>query len=474
MLTRFARPSLLALALVAFGAAPWSAAHVMAPSTASAKTKAGLKGRRKIRSLLRRKGLATLPSVSQALAGGTPAAGHLAADVVGTPPALVTIPDLSVADLFWAPGVLDAIVGGSPSPSDCGQFWAGTQDGESGGMGACHMAENVGYTFGDILSGETSLCYMKAFPTPANIASGAVTLVDGSFPGHDPTRLFSVPGGSQSRVVKVDVTGDQDGAQTVFIRVYSTGENRAAGDLYAADLWFCPQGQSDPRGFNSVRIGSDGQFSYEDDGTEPMGSHADAVTGFVSFSDGQIAYDTTRSRQAQGSWAGTGGSSKSDHEIDPDDTMASKARNDYGGNVDKSYTVSSFSGSDADGLRFLAGAFKEVDSTGGGVPFVGAAEFRSTYYAAAPGSALVSRLSAVDLASDDFYAAPASVTVDVSSFSCTAAADVEVALDFTNAEAQAVKQTCEHQLWQHMQFCENDPTVQAASTAFQSACMPPH
>ena len=290
----------------------------------------------------------------------------------------------------------------------------------------------------------------------------------GSFPGDNPTRLFSVPGGDGSLVVKVDATGDQDGAQTVFIRVYGSATNAAAGNLYAADLWFCPVGQTTPRGFNRIRIGTDGAYSLEDDGTEQMGSHADVVTGFVSFVDGQIAWDTTRPRRAAVAFSGDGGSSKADHEIDADDTIASKALDLYGGNLDKSYVVSSFSGTDADTLRFLSGAFKGQDGMGGA--YFGSTEFRSTYYAASPGAALESRLSAVDLGTDEFYAAPASVTVDTSGFACDTTADVELALDFTNDAAQAVKATCEHRLWERMRFCDDDPTVQAASMA----CMGPH
>jgi hypothetical protein len=453
---------LVVLALVA-ASIPLDAPGMARAPASAAPMKSGLKGRRKMRALLRKKGLAKLPSVAEALAGPATAAGLAPAAVVGTPPTLLAIPDLSAANVFWAPGVVDAIVAGNVSPGACAEFWGGTQDGQSGGMNACRVAQTVGYSFGDILSGETSLCYMKNLPTSDNVDAGAVTLVSGSFPGDNPSRLFSVPGGDGSRVVQVHVTGEPEGAQSVFIRVYGSATNAAAGNLYAADLWFCPVGQTTPRGFNRIRIGTDGRYSVEDDGTEMVGSHADVVAGFVSFVDGAIAYDTTRPRRAVGAFSGDGGSSKTDHEIDPDDTIASKALNVYGGNVDASYVVSSFSGTDADSLRFLAGAFKGANGIGPG--YVGSTEFRSTFYAASPGAALESRLSAVDLATDEFYAAPASVTVDTSEFSCDATADVELALHFENPAAAAVKRTCEHRLWERMRFCDDDPAVQAASMA---------
>ena len=139
--------------------------------------------------------------------------------------------------------------------------------------------------------------------------------------------------------------------------------------------------------------------------------------------------------------------------------------------------MSSFSGTGPDSLRFLAGGFKERNSQGGGgfsQGFTGSTEFRSTLYAASPGSALEGRLAAVDLGTDDFYATPASGAIDAAGFDCAAAADIEVALDFLNSTAQAIQQTCEQRLWERMHFCHDDPTVQAAEQAFQQHCMGPH
>src|SRR6185295_16949535 len=138
----------------------------------------------------------------------------------------------------------------------------GGTDGQSGGMGACHMAEGVGYSLGDILGGDTSLCYMKRFPTRANLSAGALSLLDGAFPGDDPSRLFSVPGGSTSRVVKVSVSGEKEGAHDVFLRVHGEDENQAAGDLYAVDLWYCG-GAPQPKGFDHIRITEAGEFTAE-------------------------------------------------------------------------------------------------------------------------------------------------------------------------------------------------------------------
>ena len=205
----------LALALLLAVSATMAAtdAHTAGPVTAVSRARAARKARKRVRALIRKGGIAKLPSITSALAGREAStAGHLAMDVVGTPPVLVDIPGQAIKDLFWQPGVIDALAAGTATPEQCGQFFAGSQDGTSGGLGACHMAESVGYSFDGILRGDNSLCYMRRCPTPANVAAGGVTVVSGQLPNDDITRVFSVPHGSQSRVVKVAVTGDPGGS----------------------------------------------------------------------------------------------------------------------------------------------------------------------------------------------------------------------------------------------------------------------
>jgi hypothetical protein len=384
-----------------------------------------------------------------------------------------------VKDLFWRTGVVDAIAAGTATPEQCGEFWTGQADGQSGGMGACRMAENLGFSLGDILNGDNSICYMKRFPTRANLDAGAITLLGGEFPGGDPTRLFSVPPGAASRVVKVNVSGDHEGSQTVFLRVHGASENTAAGDLYAVDLWFC-KGGATADGFERIHIGTDGLLTSEDQEAHSDGSHNFSVTGYVTLTDGTVVYDVTRSRHAQvvSVDAPSGYGFKAEHEVRPDDTLASKSYGTYGGGSQLGYAVASFSGTSVDTLRFLAGAFTQRNSSPGGGPspdVVGSTEYRSTYYAASPGSALEAQLAAVDIDTDPFYAAPPAVTVDASAYSCSATPDVELALDFANPDGAAVKGQCEQRAYDRMQFCESDPTVQAAQMNIGPACYgPPH
>jgi hypothetical protein len=337
------------------------------------------------------------------------------------------------------------------------------------------MAENVGYSLGEILGGDTSLCYMKRFPTRPNLNNGALTLVSGEFPGDDPTRLFSVPGGAASRTVKVNVSGEEEGAQTVFLRVHGEDENTAAGDLYAVDLWFCRGGPT-VRGFNTIRITTAGEFSSDEQDDHEDGTFVATVSGFVTFANGEVIFDTSRTRRAQLRSSRPEGGFKADHQIAGDNTIASRSYDTFGSESRMSYVVASFSGTSIDTLSFLAGAFKERHSRPGEQvqpDFVGSTEYRSTYYAASPGSALESRLD-VSFDSDPFYAGPPSVTVDTSGYSCGVTPDVELALDFATPAGQAIRGRCEVRTFDRMHFCHDDPVVSQAEMGVGPACYGPH
>jgi hypothetical protein len=469
-LTRFT----LALALAGFIGAVVPLAVPAAGSVAAAKA-GGKAKRKKIRKVLRKAGLAKLPSVSNTLAGhgGRTRRGHLVSeDVVGTPPALVDIPGMSIKDLFWQPGVIDAIANGSPTPEQCGQFYYGSHDGDSGGMGACQMTESVGYSFGNIIQGDTSLCYMKRFPTPENVSAGAVSVLSGTLPDGDITRLFSVPTGANPRLVKVSVSGDEH-SQDVFLRVSPEDENQAEHNFYKVTIWFC-RGDAQPTGFNRITIGDSGTFeSVDNQMNDGNWTGNSTVTGSLTFNAGQMSFDTTKSRRAQVESASGNQSFKSDVEIASDNSIAIKLYETYGSSARKAFLVTSFTGSTPDAVRFLAGAFKDANSNDGvnfGDSFQGSSEYRNSFYAASPGSVLEADLASVDLGSDTFYAAPASPSVDVSGMSCDATPDVQVALDFANPAAASVKQTCENRKFQQMHFCHDDSLVSTAEMSFFSKC----
>ena len=481
---RLAHPFLALFLAFGLTAASGAATSTATHSTVVAAKARAKKARKKVRTLLRKRGIANLPSVSSALAGH--AGGALRTEAVtGTPPLLVGIPGSSIENVFWKPGVVDAIAGGTATPEQCSEFWTGIHDGDSGGMGACNMAESVGYSFSNILESDRSLCYMKRFPTRANQDAGAIEVVSGALPGGDVSRLFSVPSGSDPRIVKVTVSGDPDGgsgggSKDIFLRVSSAAQNQAAGNFYNVDLWYCksgPGGAAD--GFDHITIAQSGHLvseSASDGGGQ--GAYLSTVEGFLTFGDGTIAYDTTKSRHARISAArGSSEGFKGDVEIRNDDTIVTKSYEASQQDTRQAYFVTSFSGTGPASLRFLAGAFMGRNSRNGSGfddGFTGATEFRTSFYAAAPGSDLKGQLAGVSFDSDDFFASPPVSSVDASGFSCTTTPDVALALDFANATMRAAVAPCADRSFDGMHFCHDDQAVNAAESAFFQSCAPGH
>lgn len=374
--------------LVALVAALLLVTGVPGPRLASAGThaQAARRARKAHKRLVRagrRKGLASLPAVSGALASHAAGQG---ADVVGTPPALVDIADGDPSTIFWRPGVVAAIAGGTPTPEQCGEFWAGQTDGVSAGLGACRMAERVGQSFGRILQSENSLCYMRRFPTPENVAAGGVQVVSGDLPGDNITHLFRVPPAAD-RVGEVRVSGQEKADERVLLRVASAAANHAAGNLYKVDIWFCP---TDPagavRGVDHLTLDTSGRLLVlEGEGNDDSSVSAATVTGYVVGDGPGAAWDTTRARTADVLYGRSDGTFKSSVEI-ADDVIRTWSWEIFGGDW-RSFTATRFSGSGPTDVRFLAGAFAE---TSGAQSNVGTAEYRDPIYVAAPGLDLAS------------------------------------------------------------------------------------
>lgn len=484
-------PVVSLLLVVAFGAAVLPAVVETAAAhgyyAAAKKAKKKKVSRRKLLKALKQGGLSQLPSAAGALAGNTRSRNRtaVAGDVSGTPPALVDIATHPIGDVFWAAGSIDRLNSNAATPEDCNSFWAGTVDGQSGGLGACHMAENVGRSLASVLGAQNSLCYMQNFPTPENVAAGGVQVTSGELPEGDITHLFNAPADAP-RIVEVMVTGKTDdgggqggqggqggggGSQQVFLKIYGATANRAAGNLYRADLWFCNGDPTAvPREYNTMVLTNAGRFEVDSAANEGGygGVRAEEVVGYVTGSGLDLAWDTTRPRTATTVQVRGDGAYKSAIEIGGDNRILSKGYDLFGSEFHKVYAVAQFSGTGADDVRFLAGAFREKNAFGS--PFTGAAEFRDTFYAAAPGSALIADANAVDLDSDAFYAAPPALTVDTSGYSCGDTPDVVITMDFANSTLAASVAGCENEAFHHMYFCHDDGAVNGASEAFQSTC----
>jgi hypothetical protein len=450
-------------------------AVMAAPSSLSSSKKATIT---KMKKTLKKKGVVTLPSASKSIKSvkkksSAKSSGVGIAEASGTPPTLTSIAGSGVKNLFWRSGVIDAIASGTPSQNQCGEMYYGVSDGFSGGFGACHMAEGVGYAFQNILQSETSLCYMKRFPTTANMAAGGVSVVEGSLPAGGISGIFAPPSGSTSRIVKVNIAGEseeQGGSQNVFFKVYSDRENSSARKLYRADLWFCDASSNVITGYNKLSINTSGKFESEEQNAESEGrSFYSAVEGFLTLSGSSITWDTSKSRKARSEGMHSGSTFKSEVEITPTNKIKVKSYDTFGGGTRKSFTINSFTGSDALSVRFTEGAFKENHGNGGPA-FEGATEYRSTYYAAAPESTLLSSLSDVNFDTDSFYQSGPAFEDNISDFSCNVTPDLELNLDMSNSVVAASVAVCESNRLDNMHFCHDDTEVRAAQQQYHNVC----
>ena len=416
------------------------------------------------------KRLSQLPSTAKlAKASGS---GASVSAVSGEPPVLSDIPAMDLKTLFWRDGVVDGVLGGTPTELQCSEFFNGDTDGYSGGMNACNLTAGVGYSFEPILSSGTSACYMKNFPTLANMEAGALTLVSGTFPGNDPAKMFNPPATSD-RLVKVMAADPSTGdPQNIFIKVFSTAHNDTKGYRYRYDLWFCDSDSGSARQHESTYVAFDGKYHASNSGMNEHGSYSSSVDAYLASESGSIVFDTDRDRRADVSFEQQGGGSfKSRLLINSDDEIHNLMY-DLGQMTRKAYSISNFSGNSTADLRFLQGAYKDIQYMGD-TPlgsYDGAVEYRDTFYASAPASAYLAQLDAVNLATDSFYASVPSVDFDTSGYSCSADADIVIGMDMQHQVMQQIASECEQDRLDNMNFCWENTDLQNAMQGVFTSC----
>lgn len=462
------------------GSAFIGANHAFAAS-AKQKKKQNIK---KLKNLAAKKGLAAIPSTAAALKKGktvkkTSKAVAMAVKAHSAPPLLTDIAQSDISSIFWAPGVVDAIASGSASQAQCGQFHDGGKNGESGGMGACHMAESVGFTFENMIQSETSLCYMKNFPSAANLAAGGVTLESGSFPEEDISKLFSPPAGSSARIVKVNVTGepqgegeeDSGGPQTIFIKVYAQDENKNQKNMYAVDLWFCGEsGESNE--YNLISISNSGKFEMEGSHQGGGDSSYNVVTGFLAPGSQEAAWDTTQKRTAFLYSQRDDGTFKANVEISGNQILVKQIDTFGGSGTQKAKIATVFSGSSPDTLRFIEGAFNISRGGGDGDDFKGGTKYGNSYYLSSDDTSVKGKVQSGGFSSDSFYTS-ISTDLPARSFSCATTPDIEITLDMSNATMQESVSECENQAFRGMHFCHDNELVRQADQNYGSVCSGP-
>jgi hypothetical protein len=129
--------------------------------------------------------------------------------------------------------------------------------------------------------------------------------------------------------------------------------------------------------------------------------------------------------------------------------------------------VAQIQGKNAVDLRFLSGAFKSQFN--GGLPVVGATEYRDSYYASAPQSPLVLQAQSFDFSVDPIFADPTDLVVDLSKYRCTLEPDIEIEFDRSKV-ANDFFEECESRGLKRMDFCSGSDLVEAARQRQSSVC----
>ena len=395
----------------------------------------------------------------------------------GQPPTIPQIPARTAEALFWRPGVLEAILSGSASPAQCNEFYGGSTDGESGGLEACRSAQSLGIAFDPVVRGGMNLCYVKNILTPANIDSGAVRLESGTLPDNDITKLFSVPEGAQQRLVQLTFQNAGQEARKIFIKIFPADDNQQTGNAYRFDMWHCGAENTVEGAENTAISAANGYHSTFAAGGSVASFRSIIDAEVLTDADGNVTFDPARQRSlsTEASILGGIGASKSGITVTPENLLEVKSFDSisfdlFGQIARKGYQVSHFSGTSIADLRFLEGAWNVLTVD----PLTtdqkrGTAEFRDSFYAAAPASSLAGTIDAVNLSSDSFYQAPPAVVVDLSPYSCSAAADIVLAVDYSQSVITQAVASCRQATLAEMTFCYTD-TIQTAQMAWMFSC----
>jgi hypothetical protein len=416
--------------------------------------------------------LTKLPNLSKIAASSSSSAQV----VTGIAPTLSEILTSGPTSTFWRPGVVSSIATGSPTPGQCGEFFSGQNDGESGGFLACYLTQNSGFALSEIVRAGTTMCYLKNMPTAEVLRSGGMRVVRGALPSGGISSLFSTPSGSTPKIVKIGLSsgGEDGGASTGILKVFAADQIAASGDLYKYEMVFCEGDSRTPQEVEKTRITSAGAFisnSANVGGGGEGSRFTGTVTAFLRAEGGSFIFDSSRPRSASFSsttqFGGETFSNRSEVVISEGNELSNKEYSLSSRETRKAYSVSAFSGSGVTSIRFLEGAIKQSFASG---DFNGATEFRDSVYLSAPANRFVSSLSTVDLQTDPFFSGtpePESITASVT---CSTPADIEVEVTMENDSVRLITAQCESErLDGDVRFCSSQE-LEEAQNRFNSVC----
>jgi len=261
--------------------------------------------------------------------------------------------------------------------------------------------------------------------------------------------------------------GESD--QDVFIKIH--GSDEAGGDNYKTTLYFCSSGTTG--GYEILTVNkSTGTFTTTDVGSEGGASKSSSVTAYLTVDgSGNIIFDKSKSRSATSTYYQSGGNIfKGDVTITATDLIYAKRYFSSVWGVNRNYSISGFTGSSFDNLRFTEAGYtgKDQRSGSGSHNYAGSAVFNSTHYTTDTSNALYSEVSGYDFTADSFFTSISAPTVDTSGYSCSATPDAEVTMDFSNSDVQAIQTACEADRFDNYTMCWGSAIQNASSTVFTS------
>lgn len=423
-----------------------------------------------------------IPDISSMISRDTSSSGLSASSskslkkplVSGTPPNLVDLSVENVDAYFWN-GLIDQINSDAIDASDEDvreAFWKGE--------GGCRMAQNIGYSFQNIMQSGASLCYMKNAPEAEDgmtVTSGDVTAAE-VFAQSSATKIVHVAITGFSEQGEGEGGGPQD--QDIYIRVYGSGTTEGSSG-FASDLWFCSEGEESPTGYEQIRIntstGAITQTAY-DTGFGEFVSVSQAT--LKEDTDGSIIFDPDQTREVSLFYSGTFGDFSNQFKglvSVSGDQLTTKnwnaGQDSFGSYESQGYIVSEYEGNTMAELKFNQAAFNMSFGNGeNSNTFDGSVEYQdSLYVAGGSDNELLSLVTDFAFSSDSFFSgdleADSTVTSSLAGFSCSATVDVEVAMDMTATGMQAVQTLCENS-FSEMNFCDGESISQARNAIFSA------
>lgn len=385
--------------------------------------------------------------------------------VSGTPPTILEVAQF-VSNYFWEDGLISSIIGSSPSQQQCGDFWGGGRDGSSSGFTGCYMAQGTAFTLQNMLQFGMSACYLKGFPSQQNLDAGGIEVVSGTLPTGGINQVMSPPSGGTARLVRVNISDPDFGDQAAFIKVLAQNQLNAQALTYGFDLYFCSPDGSVALGYEKTRIATSGRYTSEQ-GSQEEGSFFGTISAYLTSQGGELIFDPSKDRRVSMLSDFDHGTSKSELIVTNTNKIYNKELSSFSSSdgLRSSYSIARFTGSSTADLRFESGAYKDSQPFG---DFEGAVEFRDSTYVSAPSSSLLSELDQVNLSSS-FYSSLSSPEIDLSPYDCSAEADIVLNLDMTNSFMEGVKQDCEGERLDGMNFCDNE-TLQLAMANYNNVC----